>query len=129
MALKLMSATEFRTGNAIIIEKKHFLIKSIDISKTGKHGHAKVRIEATGIFDSKKKVLVVPGHEKFEVPEINKLRAQVLSVQENTANIMDLETYETIDVQIDEEMKGKISEGDNVEYWNVEGNKIIKRKV
>jgi translation elongation factor P/translation initiation factor 5A len=42
---------------------------------------------------------------------------------------MDLESYETIDVPCSEELLGTISENDNVEYWNVEGEKIVKRKV
>jgi translation initiation factor 5A len=129
MVFKLINATEVRVGTVIIIEREACVVKSLDVSKTGKHGHAKVRIEAIGIFDNKKRVIVVPGHERFEVPMINKLKGQVLSVQEEKASIMDLESFETLDVGIDKEIKGEIKEGDNVEYWDVDGIKIIKRKI
>ena len=45
------------------------------------------------------------------------------------ASIMDLESYETIEVPIIEELKEEIKEGDQVEYWDIEEVKIIKRKL
>ena len=128
MPLKLIDATEAKIGINIIIENAPCTVRSQEISKTGKHGHAKVRLEAIGIIDGKKRVLVIPGTDRFEVPLIRKLRGQVLSVQEGKASIMDLESFETMDVAIDSETMGEIKEKDNVEYWDVEGKKIIKRK-
>jgi len=41
---------------------------------------------------------------------------------------MDSETFETIDVtMIDDEIKGKIENGQNVEYWKVMGRTKIMR--
>ena len=128
MAFKLINATEVKVGKVIMIENEPCVVKSIDITKTGKHGSSKVRIEAMGIFDNKKRVIAVPGHERFEVPMINKLKGQVLSKQENKASIMDLESFESFDVVIAEDAK-EIKEGDSVEYWDIEGGKIIKRKL
>ena len=128
MAFKFISATEARSGAAILVDGVACIVRSNDISKTGKHGHAKCRIEAIGIIDGKKKVFAIGGHERLEVPMINKNKAQVLNVMENKASIMDLDSYETIEVQIMEELKGQIKEEDQVEYWDIEGNKIIKRK-
>ena len=130
MPAKLIEATHAKPGTIIVIDGEPCLVKSQDVSKSGKHGASKVRIEAISIFDGKKKVIAVAGHERFEVPIIKKLKGQVLSVNEDIANIMDLETFETFDVPISEDVKGEIKEGDNVEYWDVEGGrKIIKRKL
>ncbi len=68
-----------------------------------------------------------PGHERFEIPMIEKRRAQILSVEGEKASVMDLESYETLDIQISEELKEEVKEGKQVEYWNIEGQKIIKR--
>ena len=128
MALKLIDATEARTGATIMVEGVACVVKSNDISKTGKHGHAKCRIEAIGIVDDKKRVFVVSGHERFDVPLIEKKRAQILSITGNKASIMDLETFETLDILISEELKSGVSDGDQVEYWDIEGIKLLKRK-
>jgi len=129
MVLKIINATEAKTGTNIIVDGTPCTIKSIDISKTGKHGHAKCRIEAVHMVNDYKKVFVVPGHERFEVPMVTKNKAQVLSITEDKASVMDLESFETIELPCEEEIKNELHEGDNVEYWNVEGEKIIKRRV
>ena len=128
MVLRLINATEAKPGMAIIVDDKPYLVKSNDISKTGKHGHAKARIEAIGILDGKKKIIAVPGHTRFEVPIIKKLKGQIMAVGDKV-NIMDLENFETYDVNANDEIKSEIKEGDTVEYWDIEGLKIIKRKL
>jgi len=40
---------------------------------------------------------------------------------------MDLESFETIEIQMTEDSEEFVKEGGNVEYWDVEGIKIIKR--
>jgi len=102
-------------------------VKKMDISKTGKHGHAKVRFEAVSAFTGKKKVMVIPGHDKFEVPMIDKRAGQVLSTSGNTANIMDNESFENLDLEIPEELQGSVTEGVSIEYWDIEGNKLLKK--
>ncbi len=129
MAYKIIEGTAVRSGSTIIIDGEPCNVKSIDVSKTGKHGHAKVRIEAIGIIDGKKKVIARPGHERFEVPLIEKKKAQVLSMSPEAVNVMDIESYETFDLPIPTEEVPELYEGDQVEYWEVEDKKIIKRKI
>ncbi len=129
MVLKIIKATEIRTGTSILLEGEPYAVRKMDVSKTGKHGHAKVRVEAIGIINENRKVFVVPGHEKFEVPLIDKRKGQVLSVSGSAASIMDLENFETLDVDCPEAVKSELEANSNVEYWDVEGKKVIKRKL
>lgn len=128
MVLKIINATEAKPGTNIIIDGDPYTVKRVDISKTGKHGASKCRIGATGIISGQKKIIVSPGHERFEVPMIDKRKGQVLSVGER-ASIMDLESFETFDIEIPEELKAEINSNSSVEYWDIEGKKIIKRKL
>ena len=129
MALKLINATEVRSGTTINVDGQPCTARSNDISKTGKHGHAKCRIEAIGIFDGKKRVLAVPGHERFEVPLIEKKKGQVLSVDSDSkkASVMDLESFETIDVPFESDIEGQLEPDKQVEYWVIEDKKAIRR--
>lgn len=130
MVLKIIDATEAKVGTNIIVDGTPCTIRSIDISKTGKHGHAKCRIEAIGIITGNKKVFVVPGHERLEVPVVDKRKAQILSKLEGKASLMDLESFETIEVSCpDTAVFEELQENGNCEYWDIEGNKIIKRKL
>lgn len=127
--LKFIDATQAKVGTTIMIDGEPFTVKKVDVSKTGKHGHAKCRFEAVGVFKDNKKVFVVPGHEKFDVPVLTKNKGQVLSILENKASLMDLESFETIEIEIPEELKGQLEENSNVEYWQVGEQRMIKRKV
>ncbi len=130
MVYKLIHATESKPGVTILIDKEAYIVKSNDISKSGKHGAAKCRIEAISVTDGRKKVIAVPGHERFDVPMIEKRNAQVLSAGETTASVMDLENFETYDIPVIEELRPELKESDKVEYWIIEeGAKIIKRKM
>ncbi len=126
MVAKVIEATEMRVGTFVMLDGTAHQVKKTDISKTGKHGHAKVRYEAVNVFTGKKKVQVVPGHDKFEVPMIDKRKAQVLSVSGNKASIMDSENFENYDLDIPEDLEGVV-EGGEVEYWDIEGEKLLKR--
>ncbi len=128
MVLKIIDAMEMKTGANIIVDGVPCTVKKIDVSKTGKHGHAKVRVEAVGIINGQKKIFVVPGHERIEVPLVEKRKAQVLTIGDKIS-IMDLENFETIEVICPDEIKSELGENSNVEYWDVEGEKMIKRKL
>ncbi|MGY4884985.1 MAG: translation initiation factor IF-5A [Nanobdellota archaeon] len=130
MVLKIIDATEAKVGTNILVDGMPCTVKSIDISKTGKHGHAKCRIEAVGIITGTKKVFVVPGHERLEVPVVDKRKGQVLSKADGKASIMDLENFETIEVPCpDSSVFEELEENGNCEYWDIEGEKLIKRKL
>jgi translation initiation factor 5A len=130
MVLKIINATEAKVGTNIIVDGMSCVVKSIDISKTGKHGHAKCRIEAVGIISGSKKVFVVPGHDRLEVPLVEKRKGQVLSKAGDNVNLMDLESFETLDVPCpDANVFATLQEDGNCEYWDIEGDKIVKRKL
>jgi translation initiation factor 5A len=127
MVLKLIDATQAKSGTVIMIEGEPYNVRSNDKSKSGKHGAAKCRIEAIGVFSGKKKVLAVPGHERFDVPNVEKRRAQILNVGEDTASVMDLESYETLDVAFQEDLREQLAAEKQVEIWEIEGEKKIMR--
>lgn len=114
-------------GSYIVIEGAACRVQSTQTSRPGKHGHAKVRMEAVGILDGKKRVIVMPGHDHVEVPIIEKKSAQILSISGDTANVMDSETYETFDLAIPAELKADVVEGANVMYWDILGDKVMKQ--
>jgi len=129
MPLKIINATEARPGVNIMVDGAPCTVKSVDISKTGKHGASKCRIECAGIIDGKKRILLKPGHDRFEVPLIEKKKGQVLTVSGNMASIMDTENFETLNVEIMEDVIPEMKEGVQVEYWEIEGLRIIKNTI
>ncbi|MBU0930100.1 MAG: translation initiation factor IF-5A [Nanoarchaeota archaeon] len=124
--IKHVEPNSLRVGNYVIIDGVACIIKKLDKSAPGKHGHAKFRVEASGIINNEKKIVVRSAHDKFEVPIIEKKSAQVLNISGDSANVMDSETFETFDIKIPEELKGKIEEGKTVTYWIVLDQKMLR---
>lgn len=123
----MTSIGSLQKGNYIVVEGVACKVFSTQTSRPGKHGHAKVRMEAVGLIDGKKRVVVAPGHDNVEVPIVEKKNAQILSIQGDTANVMDSETYETFDLKIPEELNGSVVEGGNVLYWIILEDKVMKQ--
>ena len=127
MTKKHVSISSLQKGNFVIIDDVACKVVDTQTSRPGKHGHAKVRLSAVGLTDGKKRVIVMPGHDHIEVPVIEKKTAQVLSVSGNVANVMDVETYETFDLNIPEELKDNCVAGVNVLYWKILEDKVMKQ--
>ena len=103
-------------------------ISEYDTSKPGKHGAAKARIVGVGVFDGQKRPHVGPVSMQVHVPLIDKRAAQIISMTGSQIQVMDSETFETIDIElIDDEVEGKLEQGQDVEYWNVMGRTKIMR--
>lgn len=117
---------EVKVGKYIMIDGTPCKVVELEHSKPGKHGSAKVRITAIGIFDGSKKTLLSPSHGDVEVPVINKKKAQVVSVTGSTAQLMDLDTYETYETDLKDDFKD-LKAGSEVEVVETMGKKAILR--
>ncbi|MBS3155002.1 translation initiation factor IF-5A [Candidatus Woesearchaeota archaeon] len=124
--VKQVEPNSLRVGNYILIDGVACIVKKLDKSAPGKHGHAKFRIEASGIINNEKKIVVMSAHERVEVPIIEKKSAQVLSISGDTANVMDDASFETFDLKIEDELKDKIKEGQQVTYWIIMDKKVLR---
>jgi translation initiation factor 5A len=124
---KIVQATSVKEGAFVVFDGHACKVVSADTSKSGKHGHAKVRLVAIGLIDGKKRDVVLPGHENVEVPIIEKKSANVLSVAGDMATVMDTENFETFEIKIPEDLKDKVAEGGQVIYWIILGQKVIQQ--
>jgi len=120
---------KLKEGRYIVVNGEPHIISNMQKSAPGKHGHAKYRVEAKNMFTGNKTVVVMTAHSHVEVPNLRKQKANVLSVSGNSAQIMDMETYETFDLEIPEELQGKVEAGKIILYWEIMSKKIMKEIV
>lgn len=127
MAREVTEVGKLKEGRFIIIDNEPCRIVGFTVSAPGKHGHAKAKIDAIGLFDSQKYTIVRPTSATIEAPVIERGSAQVLAVVENTAQLMDLTTYETFELPIPINLRGEVKEGVEVEYLQALGRRKIER--
>ncbi|MFQ5406773.1 MAG: translation initiation factor IF-5A [Candidatus Micrarchaeia archaeon] len=116
---------DLKVGKYVIIEDEPCRVISVDKSKPGKHGAAKMKVEAVGLFDSGKRGLMKPADADVEIPIIERKRAQVISVSGTSAQLMDLESYDTFEVSIPQEMQGEAESGKEIQYIHTMGRKLL----
>ena len=127
MNTKPIEVGSLKIGSYVVVEGMACIVKSIQISRPGKHGHAKSRIEAVAMIEGQKKIFIRPNHDKMESPIIDKETAQIISVNGNKASVMDLKSYETFELEVPDELKNEVKEGMNVIYWIVLNEKVMKQ--
>lgn len=119
---------QLKEGSFILIDGKACQIKSVEKSKPGKHGAAKARVTAIGIFDGQKRNLLKPTDTDVEVPIIKKCTGQIVAVMGETVQLMDMESYQTFDTPKPKDVTG-LATGSEVEYQQFGDEiKIVRKK-
>lgn len=124
--IKIVESRILKKGNYVLIDDVPCKIVDLTSSKPGKHGAAKMRIIGVDIFEGKKMQLLTSGDRKAEVPMIERTAHQVLSVSGGMAQLMDTETYATIELPVPE--GATLEEGSEVMVQEAMGRKMIQIK-
>ena len=125
MAREQTEVRELDEGSYVMIEDTPCKINSYSTAKPGKHGSAKARIDAKGVFDGKKRSLSPPVDAKVWVPIVNRKQGQVVSTDGNDAQVMDLDTYDTFTMRVPEDID--LQPDDEIEYLQYEEQRKITR--
>jgi translation initiation factor 5A len=119
---------KLKPGGFVLIDELPCAVEKVQKSKAGKHGAAKARLFARGIFDNQKKIIVAPADTRVEVPMIEKRNMQVVALLEKSAQLMDLEDFSQTELPIPEDLQGNLVEGDEVLVWKFDRYAMIKQK-
>jgi len=127
LSTKPVELGSLKEGHNIVIDGEPCRIVEVEKSKPGKHGSAKVRLVAIGIFDEVKRSLVGPADNRVEVPIVDKRSGQVVAISSDTVSVMDNENLQIVEVPLpkDEGLKAKIEPGVSVEYWSIMGRYML----
>jgi translation initiation factor 5A len=141
MSFKNLPGNSLKKGNYFMDGNEPCMVLDIEHSKAGKHGHAKNRVTAVGLFDKKKRSIILTSGSNVQVPEINKRTAQITDIKDSGITVMDIESFETFDCDWPEDdevamsklkdlqTKPDIMSKSSVEYWEIVGKKVIRRVV
>ena len=114
---------KIKEGRYIVIDEEPCRVVGLATSKPGKHGAAKARIDAIGIFDGVKRSIVSPVSAKTYVPVVERKSGQVLSIAGNMAQLMDMKDFSNFEIPIPDEKKGTIEVGKEYMYIESMGKK------
>ncbi|AFZ70862.1 translation initiation factor eIF-5A [Caldisphaera lagunensis DSM 15908] len=130
MSVQFATLGDLKKGSYIVIDNEPCRVVEITKAKTGKHGSAKAHVVAVSLFTGQKKTLIAPTDTQVQVPIIEKRNGQVLADLGNNLQVMDMESYDTIEVEKpndEPELLEKLKPGVEVEYWLIMGKAKIVR--
>lgn len=107
-----------------MIEGEPCEVRGTSMSSPGKHGSAKAKIKARGVFDDKDRHITKPGDSMMMQPDVSKKVGQVVSRDGTIAQVMDMDTYETDEMELSEDLDA--GEGDKIKYWEIEDRILVK---
>jgi translation initiation factor 5A len=119
-----MEASDLSSGSYVMIDDEPCEVRSVSMSSPGKHGSAKAKIKARGVFDGKDRHITKPGDSMMMSPDIEKKEGQIVSIDGDIAQVMDMDTYETGEMQMPDDLD--VSENDTIEYWVISDRKLVK---
>ena len=119
-------AGKLKEGNYIMMDGEPCRIAILTTSRPDKAGKFNASIKAIGLFDSQTHSCVSPSNTKIEVPTIERGSAEVLAIVANTAQLMDLTTFETFQLPISMNLRGDVRQGGEIEYIQALGRRKIE---
>lgn len=122
MAKQQSEVRDLDEGSYVLIDDAPCKITSYSTAKPGKHGSAKARVEAKGVFDGQKRSLSQPVDAKIWVPIIDRKQGQVLDVRNGEVQVMDLDTYDNFVMRVED---ADLSPDDEIEFLEHEGQRKI----
>ena len=124
MVTQQKQVRDLQEGGYVMMDGAACKITHYSTAKPGKHGSAKARVEGKGVFDGKKRSFSQPVDAKIRVPIIERKQGQVINVEsDSVAQVMDLDTYETITISTPDD--ADLSSDENIEFLEMEGQRKI----
>jgi len=117
---------ELKPNGFVIVDDVPCRVERVDVSKSGKHGAAKARMDVIGLMDNRRRSIVKPADETVDVPIVVKKKAQVVAIVGNKAQIMDLTDYSMFELEIPEDRKEDVKQGEEIFYFEVCDIKTLK---
>lgn len=116
---------KLKEGRYMVIDDEPCKILGISVSKPGKHGAAKARIDAVGLFDGVKRSIVQPVSAKTYVPIVERKSGQVITIAGNVATLMDMKEYTNFEIVIPEGKSGQVEVGKEIQYMEALGKRKL----
>jgi translation initiation factor 5A len=116
---------KLKEGRYVIVDDEPCKILSISISKPGKHGAAKARVDVVGIFDGVKRSIVSPVTGRTYVPMVERKTAQVISISGNVVQLMDVKDFEMFEMEVPNEKLAELEPGKEIPYISSMGKRKL----
>ncbi len=123
-----MVASGLERGNFFEYKGEVLQVLRRSLVNCGTHSHTKLVFTVCDIYGKKEREITMGHNDKVDMLDIIKKRANVLSKSNGFVQIMDAQSYETLDGTADPEIMDTLNEGDEVTFIEYKGIKVLGKK-
>ena len=125
----MATADDLQKGSYFIHNNEPVRVLRREVVAYGTHSHSKLKIFFQGLNDKGERSINLHHTDKVEIVNITRKTGQVISKAGDTIQVMDADSYETLDATAAKELFNEINEGDEVTFIDLNGvTQIIEKR-
>ena len=124
----MSTASELERGTYFIYNNEPVRVLRREVIVVGTHSHSKLKFYIQGLNEKSERSVNFHHTDKVEIVDIVRKLGQVISKTNHRVQLMDMTTYETLDVNTPEGLFNEINEGDQVTFIDFKGKAEIIEK-
>lgn len=118
---------KLKEARYVVVDDEPCKIQSISISKPGKHGAAKARLDVVGLFDGQKRSVVSPTSSSVYAPIVERKTGQILTIAGNVVTFMDMKDFNNFELVVDDDIVATYQPAQEVAYIESLGKRKLDR--
>ena len=125
----MATADDLQKGSYFIHNNEPVRVLRREVVAYGTHSHSKLKIFFQGLNDKGERSINLHHTDKVEIVNITRKTGQVISKAGDTIQVMDADSYESLDATAAKELFNEINEGDEVTFIDLNGvTQIIEKR-
>lgn len=123
-----MIATDLERGKFFEYKGELLQVLVRNLVTCGTHSHTKLVFTVCNLEGKQEKKITMAHNDRVDIVDIIKKKATVISISGNDVQIMDIQSYETLDAKADPSVLSTLLEGDEIIYIEYKGIQILGKK-
>lgn len=124
-----MIATDLERGKFFEHKGELLQVTARNLVTCGTHSHTKLVFTVCNIMGKQEKKITLAHNDRVDMVDITKKKATIISISGNDVQIMDIQSYETLDAKVNSSILSSLVEGEEITYINYKGIQILEKKM
>lgn len=123
-----MIASDLDRGKFFEYKNELLQVTAKNLVTSGTHSHTKLVFTVCNIQGKKERKITLAHNDRVDIIDIMKKKATIISISGKDVQIMDINTYETLDATADSQILSTLTEGDEIVYIEYKGFQVLGKK-
>lgn len=124
----MANASDLDRGKFFIHQGELWQVLRKGVISVGTHSHTKLSFTVCDINGKKQRDMILAHNDKVDTADILKKKANIIAKSDSSLQIMDSQTYETLDATCEPEILSDLNIGDEIIFIEYQGVKVLGKK-